>query len=74
MESKRLDSFRHTVAVRMLTNCPHARDQVTPHMLALSTYLGHASLRGTYWYLQATPQLMQDITNAGEAWMAGETQ
>lgn len=70
----RMHDIRHTVAVRMLTNCPHVRDQVTPHMLALSTYLGHASLRGTYWYLQATPQLMQDITNAGEAWMAGETQ
>ncbi len=71
--SLRMHDIRHTVAVRMLINCPHGRDQVTPHMLALSTYLGHASLRGTYWYLQATPQLMQDITDAGEAWMAGDT-
>ena len=51
---------------------PHAREQVTPHMLALSTSLGHSSVRGTYWYLQSSPRLMQDIAGAGEAWMAGD--
>jgi hypothetical protein len=40
-------------------------------MLALSTYLGHGSLRGTFWYLHSTPDLMRDIASAGEAWMAG---
>ncbi len=63
---------RHTVAVRALEACPHARERVTPHMLALSTYLGHASVSGTFWYLQSTPQLMQDVAGAGEAWMAGD--
>jgi integrase/recombinase XerD len=68
----RLHDLRHTVAVRALEACPHAREQVTPHMLALSTYLGHSSVRGTYWYLQSSPRLMQDIAGAGEAWMAGD--
>jgi hypothetical protein len=27
-------------------------------MLALSTYVGHATASGTYWYLTATPRLM----------------
>ena len=27
-------------------------------MLSLSTYLGHASVADTYWYLQAVPDLM----------------
>jgi hypothetical protein len=36
-------------------------------MLALSTYLGHASIKCTYWYLQVTPHLMQDISAACEA-------
>jgi integrase/recombinase XerD len=67
----RLHDLRHTVAVRALEACPQDRDQVTPHILALSTYLGHASLRGTYWYLQTTPQLLRDIAGAAEGWMNG---
>ena len=70
----RLHDLRHTVAVRALEACPKDRDQVTPHMLALSTYLGHSSLRGTYWYLESTPQLLRDIAEAGEAWIKGEAQ
>lgn len=67
----RLHDIRHTLAVRALEACPHARDQVTPHMLALSTYLGHGSVRGTYWYLQSSPRLMHDVADAGEAWLTG---
>jgi len=67
----RLHDLRHTVAVRALEACPQDRDQVTPHILALSTYLGHASLRGTYWYLQTTPQLLRDIADAAEGWTNG---
>ena len=70
----RLHDLRHTAAVRALEACPHKRDQVTPHMLALSTYLGHASVRGTYWYLQSSPQLMQDIAGVARAWLAGGEQ
>lgn len=69
----RMHDMRHTVAVKMLTNCPHIRNEVTAHMLSMTTYLGHASLRSTYWYLQTTPQLMQDIKMASEAWMAGNS-
>jgi hypothetical protein len=44
------------------------------HIVALSTYLGHSSLSGTYWYLQSTPQLLRDIADAGEAWIKGGAQ
>ncbi len=67
----RLHDLRHAVAVRMLEACPQAREEVTPHVLAASTYLGHASLRSTFWYLQASPQLLADIAGAGEGWMKG---
>ena len=40
-------------------------------MLALSTYLGHASVADTYWYLEATPQLLTDISDACEAFLKG---
>jgi hypothetical protein len=31
---------------------------VDQQMLALSTYLGHAMVTSTYWYLTGIPQLM----------------
>lgn len=54
-------SLRHTFAVRALQNCPDGRDRIARHTVALSTYLGHVDAAATYWYLQATPDLMQDI-------------
>lgn len=66
-------SLRHTFAVRALENCPDGRDAITKHMLALSTYLGHASVAGTYWYLEAVPELMRDIAERAEQFaMAGQ--
>lgn len=59
-------SLRHTFAVRSLQACPDSRDQITRHMLALSTYLGHVNAAATYWYLQAAPELMQDIAECCE--------
>jgi integrase/recombinase XerD len=44
---------------------------VARHMLALSTYLGHARLESTYWYLETTPQLMLDIVMACETFRQG---
>ena len=32
-------------------------------MVALSTYLGHAKVADTYWYLEAVPELMIDIAD-----------
>jgi len=67
-----LHSFRHTFAVRALQACPDGRDRIGQHMLALSTYLGHARVTDTYWYLQAVPELMADIAHASENFVKGE--
>ena len=40
-------------------------------MLALSTYLGHTHPSDTYYYLQATPKLMEATACAGEALFRG---
>ena len=40
-------------------------------MLALTTYLGHVSIDSTYWYLESTPELLDDIATAGEAYLSG---
>lgn len=66
-----LHDLRHTFAVRALESCHQDRDHVAKHMLALSTYLGHAHVAHTYWYLDATPQLMGDITAACQAYVQG---
>jgi integrase len=60
-------SLRHASAVRALQNCPDGREQITQHMLMLSTYLGHSTAAETYWYLEAVPQLMKSIADRCEA-------
>jgi integrase/recombinase XerD len=67
----RLHSLRHRFAVKALEACPDGRDRVRRHMLALSTYMGHARLETTYWYLESTPQLMTDIAGVCESFMQG---
>jgi integrase len=68
----RLHDLRHTFAVRSLERCEGDRQSIARHMAGLSTYLGHAHVSDTYWYLQATPVLMQRIAQAGEALHTGE--
>lgn len=66
----RIHDLRHTFAVRALEACPEGRDNISRHMLALSTYLGHTHISDTYWYLESTPRLMRDISGACESFMA----
>ncbi len=56
-----IHDLRHTFAVRALEQCGSSDAEVGRHVLALSTYLGHAHPSDTYWYLQATPKLMESI-------------
>ena len=67
----RIHDLRHTFATRALERCAMGRDDVARDFVALSTYLGHASIRHTYWYLETTPDLMGDIAAAAEALIDG---
>jgi len=62
----RIHDLRHTFATRALERCGAGRGEVARHFVALSTYLGHADIRHTYWYLQATPEMMTGIAVAAE--------
>jgi integrase/recombinase XerD len=66
-----IHALRHTFAVRALEACPDDRDRITQHMVTLSTYLGHGHVAHTYWYLEATPQLMGDISERCERFVTG---
>ncbi len=66
-----IHSLRHTFAVRALETCPDDRDRITRHMVALSTYLGHSKIADTYWYLEATPELMKNIADSCQSYFTG---
>lgn len=71
MRGPRVHDLRHSFAVRSLEQCGSDRATINRHMLALSTYLGHACLSDTYWYLEATPVLVQQIATMTEAFREG---
>ncbi len=54
----RLHDFRHAFAVRTLLAWYRADVDVERHMPELATYLGHAHITDTYWYLTAVPELL----------------
>jgi integrase len=56
----RVHDFRHTFAIRTLLGWYRNGGDVEKKLPALSTYLGHACMRDTYWYLSACPELMQE--------------
>jgi hypothetical protein len=58
--------LRHFFAVKSLETCPDGRDRIAKHMVALSTVLGHSCVENTYWYLEATAELMTDIAERSE--------
>jgi integrase len=68
----RIHDLRHTFATRALAQCPTRREAVARHFVALATYLGHSDIAHTYWYLEATPNLMIDIAAAAEGLVAEE--
>ena len=63
----RINDLRHTFAVSSLEQCGQDPNAVARHIAALTTYLGHAHVTDTYWYLQATPTLMAGIAEVSEA-------
>jgi len=55
----RIHDLRHSFAVRRLLRWHQQGVDVHQRMLALSTYMGHAKISNTYWYLTGVPELMQ---------------
>ena len=55
----RLQDLRHTFATRRLVEWYRTGCDVTVQMPKLATYLGHASVVCTYWYIEAIPELLE---------------
>ncbi len=54
----RLHDIRHSVAVWTLMGFYRDGGDVQARLPLLSTWLGHADPKSTYWYLQAVPELL----------------
>jgi integrase/recombinase XerD len=57
----RIHDLRHTFAVTTLLGWYRSAVDVQARLPLLSTYLGHVDPGSTYWYLTATPELMQMV-------------
>lgn len=68
----RLHDFRHRFAVETLVQWYRCGQDVERRLPVLSTYLGHAHVTDTYWYLSACPELMglatERLERRWEAW------
>jgi len=65
----RLHDLRHYFAIRTLRNWYRSDADVEAHLPELATYLGHVHVRYSYWYLSATPELLNLAT---ARWERGE--
>jgi integrase len=54
----RIHDLRHTFVVRRIVLWQKQGIDIDQAMLSLSTYVGHAMVTNTYWYLTAVPELM----------------
>lgn len=54
----RIHDLRHRFAVATLLRWYRSGRKIDPLLPVLSTYMGHVSITGTYWYLTCTPELM----------------
>lgn len=71
--SARLHDLRHTFAVRRLQRWREEGQSIEHALFWLCTYLGHASISDTYWYLTGMPELMATIGERFEHSVLGST-
>ncbi len=66
----RIHDLRHTFVVRRIVQWQSQGVDLDQAMLSLSTYVGHAMVTNTYWYLSAVPELMALAAGRFESFMA----
>jgi integrase/recombinase XerD len=55
----RIHDFRHGFAIRTVLNWYREGVDVAQRLPELAAYLGHAHVNDSFWYLSATPELLQ---------------
>lgn len=67
----RLYDIRHSFACNTILRWLREDVNINNKILYLSTYLGHAKIADTYWYLTGTPEIMGVLTNNFEEYFYG---
>lgn len=57
----RIQDLRHTFVVKRVLLWRESGESIAHAMFWLCTYLGHASISSTFWYLTGVPELMDNI-------------
>jgi len=65
----RIHDLRHSFVVRRIVRWQAQGIDIDQAMLSLSTYVGHAMVTNTYWYLSAVPELMALAAGRFESFM-----
>lgn len=65
----RIHDLRHTMVVRRVQLWHEEGVSIDHAMFWLCTYMGHAKISGTYWYLTGTPELMDLVGTRFERFM-----
>jgi len=68
----RLHDMRHTFIVRSMLRFYEQGVDIDRAILALSTYVGHANVSDTYWYVTGIPELMAIAAERFHLYMQGE--
>ena len=68
----RIHDLRHRFAVRRLLAWYEEGSDLERKLLALSTYLGHAKVSDTYWYLTGVPELLAIAAHRFEQYATAE--
>ena len=68
----RIHDFRHTFICRRIQRWRADGADIDNAIAALSTYVGHAKISDTYWYLTGIPDLMAAAGNRFEDFAFGE--
>lgn len=58
----RIHDLRHRFVIQTLRNWYRTSKDVEAHLPELATYIGHGHVSDTYWYISATPELLQLAT------------
>ena len=66
----RIHDMRHSFIVRRIVRWQAQEVDIDQAMLSLSTYVGHAKVTNTYWYLSAVPELMSLAAERFESFMS----
>lgn len=67
----RLHDFRHSVAVHSLVDAQRSGADVDARVAVLADFLGHVDPSCTYWYLEASPELMAAVSERVAAFFRG---